>query len=321
MKLIIVGSTDILGQELVKQALDNIEITSIIAISGHDTDSPQEPSGHSKLVTCALPEYNEGWERLNIDASATGACIWNIKPIMKVPRYLNVYHDQVKYLNETQYGVEWMVRRREAHFENPASPGVTPLRFIYVSALQAIHQRTNQVPTSLSIQGLAEERVLSSAEDLGGQVQACIAKPGRIVRPRTGNILKEMVHTAGSWVRDGLKGRLPRIQADKVAAALLDRAITGNHPETLHNRDLIRIGGMALKGPKGSVTGGKVEQTSEQAEETGEQAEAAGEQVEDAGEQVEDAGEQVEDAGEQEEETGEQEEETGKQAEQTVQPV
>ncbi|TGO21816.1 hypothetical protein BPAE_0198g00020 [Botrytis paeoniae] len=294
MKIIIVGSTDILGAELVKEALANIKITSIIAISGRPTDPAQEPSGDSKLVTCALPENNEGWERLNIDAYATSACIWNIKPVSSGPRNVITYHDQVDYLNEIKYGVEWMARRRGAHFGNPNSSGVTPLKFIYVSTLQArAPQKTNQVPTSLSIQGLTEDRVLSSARDLGGQVQVCIAKPGRIVRPRTGNILKEMVHTAGSWLRDGLKGRLPRIQADKVAAALLDRAITGRHPETLHNRDLIRIGEAALKGPEGSVTGGQAEQTSEQAGEMSEQAE----------------------------ETGEQEEETAKQAEQTVQTV
>ncbi|TGO49186.1 hypothetical protein BCON_0218g00170 [Botryotinia convoluta] len=280
MKIIIVGSTDILGAELVKQALANLEITSIIAISGRPTGPPQEPSGNSKLVTCALPDNNDGWERLNIDTYATRACIWNIKPELSEPRNVTAYPDQVKYLNETQYGLEWMARRRGAHFGNPAS-GVTPLQFIYVSASQArAPQKTNQVPTSLSIQGIAEERVLSSARDLGGQVQACIAKPGRIVRPRNGNILKEMVHTAGSWLRDGLKGRLPRAQVDKVAAALLDKAIKGQHPETLHNRDLIRIGERALKGPVSSVTGERAEQTSEQAEQTGEQEEETGKQAE-----------------------------------------
>ncbi|KAF7959562.1 hypothetical protein EAE96_001178 [Botrytis aclada] len=271
MKVIIVGSTDVLGAELVKQALDNIEITSIIAIS----DAPQEPSADSKMVTCQLPDSKYGWEQLNFDAYAATACIWNIKPVMELPSHRNAYLDQVQYLNETRSGVEWIARRRGAHTGNPESPGeLIPLRFIYVSTSQAKKlSRPNQRPTALSIQRLAEDKVLASPSVVSGRVQACIAKPGRIVRHKTGNVLKEMVHTAGSWVRDGLTGRLPRIQVEKVAAALLDRAITGQHAETLYNRDLIRIGEEALKDPEDSETGKKAKQTSRQAGETGKQAE------------------------------------------------
>lgn len=120
---------------------------------------------------------------------------------------------------------------------------------------------------------------MSSARDLSGHVQACVAKPGHIIRLANGKGLKEMVHTAGSWVRDGLKGRLPRIQVEKAAAALLDQAFTGNHPETLHNRDLIRIGEIALRGLEDVVTDEQAEQTSEQAGEAGEQEEEAGKQA------------------------------------------
>ncbi|KAF7894115.1 hypothetical protein EAF00_007629 [Botryotinia globosa] len=273
MKLIIVGSTDMLGQELVKQALDNIEVTSIIAISGRRTGL-QQPSGHSKLVTCALPETTRDWQRLDIDASATGACIWNLKPGRSRSNNKPDYYDQVYFIDEIRHGVNWIARQREAHFKIPASSGVIPLRFIYVSSSQArVHQKANHALTSCSIQGVAEQRVLSSARELHGHVQACVAKPGHIIRLRTGKGLKEMVHTAGSWVRDGLKGRLPRIQVEKAAAALLDKAITGNHPETLYNRDLIRIGEMALRDPEDLVTDEQAEQTSGQAGEAGEQEE------------------------------------------------
>ncbi|KAF7934788.1 uncharacterized protein EAE98_002833 [Botrytis deweyae] len=272
MKLIIVGSTDILGQELIKQALDSIEITFILAIAGPGTDP--ELSSHSKLVTSAIPEKNEEWERLIIDANGTHACIWNITPIIEEPRDLFGYPDQRKYLNEIGYGVEWMARRWGANLGNPPPPGVAPLKFIYVSSSHAKkHRSENTEPTKFSVQGNAEERVLRCAEDLGGQVQACIAKPGHIVRHKTGNVFKEMVHAAGSWVRDSLTGRLPRVQVEKVAAALLDKAITGNHPETLFNRDLIKIGEAVLRVPEGAVTGGgQAEEAGEQGGETNKQA-------------------------------------------------
>ncbi|TGO34812.1 hypothetical protein BHYA_0181g00120 [Botrytis hyacinthi] len=280
MKLIIVGSTDILGQELVKQALANTLFTSIIAISGRHTEPPQEFSDHSRLVTCAFPERTQDWERLNIDVSATGACIWNIKPGQSGLRNEIDYYDQVGYLSEIRHGVQWLGSRRGPNFTIPASPGIIPLRFIYVSSSRAkAHQKANQVPTLRSIQAITEERVLSSARELSGHVQACIAKPGHIIRLRTGKGLKEMVHTAGSWVRDGLKGRLPRIQVEKAAAALLDKAFTGNHPETLHNRDLIRIGEMALRYPEDLVIDEQAEQASGQAGEAGEQEEEAGKQA------------------------------------------
>ncbi|KAF7896823.1 uncharacterized protein EAF01_009226 [Botrytis porri] len=279
MKLIIVGSTDILGAELVKQALANIKITSIIAISGRPTDPPQEPSGHSKMVTCELPQNNEGWNRLTIDASATGACIWNLRPVATGPKNEFTHYDRACYHEEIEKGVKWMARRR-ARFGNPNSSDVTPVKFIYVSSSRSRRPRMpRQDPTSLLIQGITEVDVLSSAGELNGQVQACIAKPRHIVRPKTGNGLKEMAHTAGSWVRDGLKGRLPRIQAETVAAALLDQAITGQHQETLHNRDLIRIGERALKVSEELVTGEQAEQTSEQAGETGEQEDRANKQA------------------------------------------
>ncbi|KAF7926723.1 uncharacterized protein EAE97_010232 [Botrytis byssoidea] len=280
MKLLIVGSTDILGQELVKQALDNIEVTSIIAISGRNTVPPQVPSGVSKLVTCAFPETTQDWQRLDVDASAMVACIWNIKPGRSGSNNKPDYYDQVYHLDEIRYGMEWIARRRGPNFTIPASAEVTPLRFIYVSSSRAkVLQKVNKTPTSRSIQGVGEQRVLSSARDLSGHVQACVAKPGHIIRHGDGKGLKEMVHTAGSWVRDGLIGRLPRIQVEKAAAALLDKAITGNHPETLYNRDLIRIGEMSLRDPEDFVTDEQAEQTSGQAGEAGEQEEEAGKQA------------------------------------------
>lgn len=77
MKLIIGGSSGFVGTELVRQALTNPAITSIIGVSRRHTPVPPgstDDSGKLKAVPCENFEiYSDSFENELKDADA---CIW-----------------------------------------------------------------------------------------------------------------------------------------------------------------------------------------------------------------------------------------------------
>lgn len=86
--------------------------------------------------------------------------------------------------------------------------------------------------------GEAETRILETAKQTNGVVQAAVAKPGLIAGPE-----KPI-----SWAQRSFSSLigLPTIEVGEVAAGLSYQAVNGIEKETQLNEDLLRIGRRVL---------------------------------------------------------------------------
>lgn len=80
MKLIVAGSTGFVGTEVIRQALSNAAITSIIALGRHPVPAPQNagPTADvSKLKSVVLDDFGQEYpDGVKKELSGADACIW-----------------------------------------------------------------------------------------------------------------------------------------------------------------------------------------------------------------------------------------------------
>lgn len=86
MKLAIAGSTGYLGQELIKQALSNPKITTLIAISRRETSLPSKDqllpdADPAKLKSVVVKDFMSDWTESNgckEDLKDMDGMIWQV---------------------------------------------------------------------------------------------------------------------------------------------------------------------------------------------------------------------------------------------------
>ena len=77
MKLVIGGSSGFVGTELVRQALSNPSITTIVGISRRDTlVPPGSDKGHEKLTGILCNDFESYSDSLKKELEDADACIW-----------------------------------------------------------------------------------------------------------------------------------------------------------------------------------------------------------------------------------------------------
>ena len=77
MKLVIGGSSGFLGTELVRQALANPTVTSIIGLSRRETavpDGSSDPDGKLQSVVCG--DFENYSDSIKQQVAGADACIW-----------------------------------------------------------------------------------------------------------------------------------------------------------------------------------------------------------------------------------------------------
>ncbi|KAK6212766.1 hypothetical protein LQW54_004855 [Pestalotiopsis sp. IQ-011] len=233
MKLVVGGSTGFVGTELVRQALDNPAITSIIGLGRRETPVPagsQDGAGKLKSVVC--DDFTAYPDSLKTELEGADACIWTIAVTpSKILQKTVLWEETVKVCRD------YTVAALEA--VSTASNKDGPLRFIYISGHFA-PRAGDIVPETLTefglqdvarMRGQLETQILDFADQSNGNVQSLIAKSG-------------MIHGPGMEVRS-VPG-LPNIELEEIAAALLDQVINGFEKDTLSNDDMVRIGKGAL---------------------------------------------------------------------------
>lgn len=90
------------------------------------------------------------------------------------------------------------------------------------------------------MKGETESRILEYAQKSNGSVEVCIAKPGLIGGQ---GAFRSVWMGAIKTVGRALSSKMPVIEVEEAAAALLDRAVNGfEGREDLFNEDLVRIG-------------------------------------------------------------------------------
>ena len=82
MKLIVAGATGFVGTEVIRQALRNPSITSVIALARKPVSAPEGPetgSGTSKLRSVVLQDWTSPYPEDVIEVlKGADACIWCI---------------------------------------------------------------------------------------------------------------------------------------------------------------------------------------------------------------------------------------------------
>lgn len=76
MKLVIGGSSGFVGTELVRQALSNPAITSIVALSRRETTVPAPADGAAKLTSLVCDDFENYPEHVRRELHDVDACIW-----------------------------------------------------------------------------------------------------------------------------------------------------------------------------------------------------------------------------------------------------
>lgn len=79
MKLVVAGSTGFVATEVIRQALSNSAITSIIALARRETAVPQNSGPQadtSKLKSVVCDDFGEYPESVKLELAGADACIW-----------------------------------------------------------------------------------------------------------------------------------------------------------------------------------------------------------------------------------------------------
>ncbi|KAJ9296198.1 hypothetical protein DTO271G3_5339 [Paecilomyces variotii] len=222
MKLIVAGAAGFVGTEVVRQALSNPGITSVIALLKF-------------VVTDNFEEYSEDDRK---DLSGADACIWLLAVTPSKSKTMPWEEVRKICYDYTVKGLETI-----AQLPRDTSAG-KPLRFIYTSGAMSERDQSKK-PWLLGdyrlMRGETESFVLNYAKESKGAVEAAIAKPGLINAPGKMNVGVNVLAT----IRRSIIG-LPMVDVSEVAATLIDQSVNGLEKETLLNEDLVRIGQKAL---------------------------------------------------------------------------
>ncbi|OTA90723.1 hypothetical protein M434DRAFT_22805 [Hypoxylon sp. CO27-5] len=228
MKLVIGGSSGFVGTELVRQALQNPEITSIVGISRRQTVVPvgsEDKSAKLKSIVC--DDFSSYPDNLKKELEDADACIWTIA-VTPSKMKTTPWEEVVKVCRE------YTITALKTIASVPRKQG-GPARFVYISGHFAPRNGA-PIPKQLaefglvqvaSMRGQLEAQILEYSDQSNGAVVSCIAKPGMIKGP-------------GMEVR--VVPGLPEIQLHEIAACLLDQVVRGFEKDTLSNDDMVRIG-------------------------------------------------------------------------------
>ncbi|KAI5917888.1 hypothetical protein F4810DRAFT_715990 [Camillea tinctor] len=232
MKLAIGGSSGFVGTELIRQALDNPAIDSIVGISRRETSVPVGSEDKAwKLKSIVCDDFENYPDSLKKELEDVDACIWTIavtpSKMKSTPweEVVKICRDYTLTALETMASVP---RKQDG-----------PLRFVYISGHFAPRDGA-PIPKQLTefglvqvgsmriffLKGRLEAHILDYSEKSNGAVASCIAKPGMIKGP-------------GMEVR--IVPGLPEIELHDIATTLLDQVVNGFEKDTLSNDDMVRI--------------------------------------------------------------------------------
>jgi len=240
MKLVVAGSSGFVATEIIRQAIHNPAITSIIALARRETAVPQNAGADaSKLKAVVCEDFTNYSEDVKKQLAGADACIWTIAVTPSTLKTMPFEEVHKICFDYTVTGIQTM-----------SSVASKPFRFIYISGVNGERDQTKKpwiMADYALLRGKAESHVLDFAKKSEGAVEVSVAKPGMIDAPGrssfVGGIAKSILLPVVG---------VPKVQVSQIAATLINQAVNGLEKETLLNKDLVRIGSQALAGQKTS---------------------------------------------------------------------
>jgi len=241
MKIILGGSTGFVATELIKQALSNPAVTTIVGLARRETPVPENlapGADSSKLKSVICNDFENYDESVKKQLAGADACIWLIGVTPSQLKTMTPAESRKICYNYAVYALETISK-----LPREGSMG-KPFRFIYVSGAKSERDQTKKpfpLGEYLLMRGEVENYVLNHAKESNTTVDVCIAKPGLIDAPGRMGIVMKVVSTIGRTIIG-----LPKVDVSEISATLLAQAVGPIEKDTLLNEDLIRIGGKAL---------------------------------------------------------------------------
>ncbi|PVI04899.1 NAD(P)-binding protein [Periconia macrospinosa] len=238
MKLVVVGATGYVGTEVIRLALRNKAITSVIALSRKPVNVPSHlgaDADTSKLQTVDLQD----WEKPYPDAvkgklKGADACIWMLAVTPTKSKDRDFGEVTKVCLDYTKNGLE-----------NLAALASTdkPFRFIYTSGVAVERDQTKPLDVLSDyrlMRGRVENFIIDFAKLHEPNVEVAITRPGGIEGP--GHPKTEQ----GSILFSKF-GATPWIHVSELAAAMIELCVSGITKETLWSKDMQEIASKVLK--------------------------------------------------------------------------
>ncbi|KAI0176622.1 hypothetical protein BJ166DRAFT_584789 [Pestalotiopsis sp. NC0098] len=234
MKLLIGGSSGFVGTELVRQALLDKDVSSVVGLSRRETPTPLVGDA-SKFTSVVCDDFENYPDDIREHLRDVDACIWTIAV---TPSKLNtVPRDQALKIS-CDYALTALETLASLRGQKEEEGG-GPLSFILMTGhftprteadVSQVLRDRGMADYGLA-RGASEVKTLALAQASDGAVEAAIAKPGLIMAPGV--------------ERRGVPG-IPEVDLTEVAAAMLDQVLRGFESDTLSNDDLVRIGRRVL---------------------------------------------------------------------------
>jgi nucleoside-diphosphate-sugar epimerase len=231
VKLIIGGSTGLVGTELVREGLANPSITTIVGLSRRETPVPEGAPHGEKLRSVVVDDFCNYSDEAKAALEDADACIWTIAITPSKAKEIS-WDETVRICRD--YALAGLDAVAAAPRKQSA-----PLRFVYISGHFTL-RKGDEIPEGLKMYGLGdmavmrgelEASILDFAQASGGRVESLIAKPGFMAAP--------------GRTPPPVPG-LPTVQLRDVVAALLDQALNGFEKDKMWSEDITRIGQRAL---------------------------------------------------------------------------
>ncbi|RMZ82811.1 hypothetical protein DV737_g1882, partial [Chaetothyriales sp. CBS 132003] len=225
MKLIVAGSTGLIGKEVVRQALADPAVSSVVALARREDNYEAAPGGDkSKLVLAIVENFGLYDDEVKEKLADADAVIWTVaitpaksvgQDAAEVKRVCDDY---------TFLGLDAITSARQ-------TKTTTPLRFLYLSGM-AVSRDTSAIPDWVPKEMLpylhmrcdVVNRLVAQAEKTPEQISLLEVRPG-------------LITYAGRVLDERTKG-YPQISVQQLSAALLHQVINGYEKDPLLNDDL-----------------------------------------------------------------------------------
>ncbi|CRG83419.1 hypothetical protein PISL3812_00770 [Talaromyces islandicus] len=234
MKLLVVGATGFIGGEVLRQALRNPAITSVVAITRREIPPPAE---HGDKFRCFVLEdwISEYPESLQNIIKGADACIWSLAITPSQSRNMDFAHVTTVCYDYTLHALKSM-----------AVLANKPFHFIYVSGVLIERDQTKELSYLAEyrhMRGRTENALLEFADKAEtGSVQVTSTKPGAIDGPGP-----KATPDAVAKALFNMFGHTPRVHVSELAAAMIDQAQNGITKDPLWSDELAEIGKRVLK--------------------------------------------------------------------------
>ncbi|TID14181.1 hypothetical protein E2P81_ATG09060 [Venturia nashicola] len=221
MKVIVTGTTGLVGSIVLRECIKNPQITSIIAFSR--CPLLEELSDNEKVSVITHEDFSHYSDELLDELSGAEACLWAIGG--RAGRFSNVQ-------TAKKVQVEFTLAAANAFASKllPALDEGKDFKFVFCSAGLAVRDQDTSLwvlQDTRKLKGLTENGLLKIAGD-NPRFTPYFMRPAHI-HPE--------YFTVGTAVMNAL---FPSIRVKELAMVMVDTALHGNDKQTLENADLLQ---------------------------------------------------------------------------------